>query len=226
MSSERLDSDRKDFLPAAGHDLFLPLYDPLVRWMGFDRARQELIAQANIKPKHHLLDIGCGTGTLCLMLKRLYADARVVGLDPDPKALRRAQIKITRARLSVQLDQGFADELPYEAQSFDRVFSSFMFHHLEDEAPENTLNEVLRVLKPGGSFHWLDFTADHGSGGFLDRLIQSHARVKDNTHERILQLMSRAGFTKVEKLKEDSMLFGLLHTACYRASVETIKGTK
>lgn len=211
-------NDNHDYLPAAGHDLFLPLYDPLVGLMGFDRARQELISQANIKPYHHVLDIGCGTGTFIVTLKRQYGPAQVVGLDPDPKALTRAKHKVRRAAVSVQLDQGFADELPYNNHSFDRVFSSFMFHHLEGAERQKTLNEVVRVLKPGGSFHFLDFVADEAPDGFLERLIQSHARTKDNTHPRLVEIMSRAGFTNAEKLKEDSMLLGLLRTAYYRAS--------
>lgn len=214
-----MDHDRKEFIPAAGHDLFLPLYDPIARWMGFDRARQELVSHANIKPGQHILDIGCGTGTLVLMLKRQYPTAHVVGIDPDPKALRRAQSKITRAAVSVSLDQGYADKLPYDEASFDRVFSSLMFHHLEGEDRQQTLNEAVRILKPGGSFHFLDFTADHPTDGFLQRFIQSHAQLKANTHERLVQLMTRAGFTKVERLKESRMLFGLLHAAYYRASV-------
>ena len=216
MSSET--NERKDFLPAAGHDVFLPLYDPLVSFLGFDRARQELISQANVKPDQHILDIGCGTGTLVVLLKRRYAAAEVAGLDPDPKALHRARSKVRRAGVSVQLDQGFADQLPYKEQSFDRVFSSFMFHHLAGQDRENALKEVMRVLKPGGSFHLLDFVADHGSHGFLTRLVHSHAELKDNTDERILQLMNSAGFAKAELVRRGSMFFGVLRTANYRAT--------
>lgn len=218
MSSETTGPPRKDFLPAAGHDVFLPLYDPLVSFLGFDRARLELISQANIKPDQHILDIGCGTGTLAVLLKRRYADVDVVGLDPDPKALRRAKTKVRRAAVSIQLDQGFADELPYERESFDRVLSSFMFHHLAGQDRDKTLQEVRRVLKPGGSFHLLDFVSDHGSHGFLHRLVHSHAELKDNTDERILQLLSRTGFTHAEKVRAGSMFFGVLRTAYYRAT--------
>jgi ubiquinone/menaquinone biosynthesis C-methylase UbiE len=218
MSSETTEPPRKEFLPAAGRDVFLPLYDPCVSFLGFERARKELLAQANIKPGQRILDIGCGTGTLAVLLKRRYADVEVAGLDPDPKALRRAKTKVRRAGVSVQLDQGFADELPYEPQSFDHVLSSFMFHHLAGRDREKTLNEVSRVLKPGGSFHLLDFVSDHGSHGFLHRLIHSHAELKDNTDERILQLMSRAGFTNAEKVRAGSMFFGVLRTAYYRAN--------
>ena len=105
---------QREFLPAAGRDVFLPLYDPLVSLMGFGRAGQELIDQANIQSGHSVLDIGCGTATLVVKLKRRYPDVQVVGLDPDAKALQRARKKVMRAGLSVQLDHGFADELPYE----------------------------------------------------------------------------------------------------------------
>jgi len=210
--------NQREFLPAAGHDVFLPLYDPVVSFMGFDRTRRELISGANIEPDHHILDIGCGTGTLVVKLKRQYASAQVVGLDPDPKALRRARIKAARAAVSVQLDQGFADQLPYKKESFDRIFSSFMFHHLNEQERENMLREVLRVLKPAGLFYLVDFVVDHASHGFLDRLFRSHAQMKDNSNERILGLMSHTGFTNPVKVKEGNMLFGLLCTAYYQAS--------
>lgn len=214
-----MDHSHRHFLPAAGHDLFLPLYDPLISFMGGNRTRKELIDQARIEPTHRALDIGCGTGTLVVLLKQQYPAADVVGLDPDPKALRRAKNKVRRAGVSVQLDQGFSDQLPYKKGTFDRVLSSFMFHHLEEPEREKTLQEVLRVLKPGGSFHLLDFAADHASHGLLDRLVLSHARLKDNSQGRILQLMNRAGFANAEKVKDDSMLFGLLRTAYYDATV-------
>jgi ubiquinone/menaquinone biosynthesis C-methylase UbiE len=209
---------QRDFFPAAGHDLFLPVYDPLVNLMGFDRARQELVSAANIEPGHHILDIGCGTGTLVVKLKQQHPSAQVVGIDPDPKALRRARIKATRAAASVQLDAGFADELPYEEKSFDRVFSSFMFHHLEEQERKKMLREVLRVLRAGGSFHLLDFVMDNASHGFFDRLFQGHARMKDNRDASILELMSHVGLTNAAKVKDGSMLFGLLRTAYYQAS--------
>lgn len=211
-------TQRRDFLPAAGHDFFLPLYDPIVRLMGFERSRHELISQADVNPDHQVLDLGCGTGTFVVLLKRQYPTAQVIGLDPDEKALQRAENKVRRAGLSVQLDRGFGDELPYETDSFDRVFSSFMFHHLDEQTKKKTLEEVRRVLKPSGSFHLLDFTADGGSHGFLARLFHSHALMKDNTDERLLQLMNGAGFTNAAKVRGESMFFGLSQTAYYRAS--------
>lgn len=209
---------QREFVPAAGHDVFLPLYDPLVNLMGFDRARRDLISGANIEPDHRILDIGCGTGSLVVNLKRQYVSAQVVGLDPDPKALRRARTKAVRAAVSVQLDLGLADQLPYKDESFDHVFSSFMFHHLNELEREKMLVEVLRVLKPGCSFHLVDFIIDDASSGFMDRLFRAHAQMKANSEERILALMGHVGFTNRIKVKEGNMLFGLLRTAYYQAS--------
>jgi ubiquinone/menaquinone biosynthesis C-methylase UbiE len=160
----------KAYLPAAGHDWLLPLYDPLVKVLGGNTARRILLDQATVRPGHRVLDIGCGTGTLAMLIKRLHPDVDVVGLDPDPKALARAKRKAERSAVSIRLDQGFSHELPYPEASFDRVFSTFMFHHLMGDEREKTLYEVRRVLTPGGSLHMLDFMGtDASSHGPLAR---------------------------------------------------------
>ena len=55
--------------------------------------RGKLLDEARIQAGHRLLDIGCGTGTFAIAIKRRYPDVQVVGLDPDPKALTRAHLK-------------------------------------------------------------------------------------------------------------------------------------
>jgi len=57
------------YLPAAGRDLFLPLYYPLVKLLGADRARKKLIDQATVQPQHRVLHIGCGTRTFAVAIK-------------------------------------------------------------------------------------------------------------------------------------------------------------
>ena len=114
------------YLPAAGHDWLLPLYDPCVKLLGGEAAHGALIEQAAPESGQRVLEVGCGTGTLAVRIKRLLADVAVVGLDPDPKALARARRKTARAGVSVQFDLGFGDALPYPEASFDRVLSAFM----------------------------------------------------------------------------------------------------
>jgi ubiquinone/menaquinone biosynthesis C-methylase UbiE len=146
---------RKPYLLAMGHDRLLPLYDPLQRLLGMESVHRQLVDQARIQPDQRILEIGCGTGNLAILIKRLHPGAEVIGIDPDSKALARAQRKAGREALTVQLDRGFAEELPYPDASFDRVLSALMFHHLETEEKEKALDEARRVLKPGGSLHCL-----------------------------------------------------------------------
>jgi ubiquinone/menaquinone biosynthesis C-methylase UbiE len=206
---------RRSFVPAAGRDWLLPFYDPLGWLLRSDAARREIIDGAVLQPGQRVLDIGCGTGSLIVALGRLHPDVEIVGLDPDPKALARAARKVARAGLEVQLDQGFSDGLPYPDASFDRVFSSFMFHHLEADEKTKTLAEVRRVLEPGGSLHLLDFG---GSGprshGFVAHLLHSSVHVHDQFGGRIPELMREVGFAAEQAGARRSMVGPI---AYYRA---------
>lgn len=206
----------RTFLPAAGHDWFLPLYDPLTKLLGMDRAHARLLDQAALEPNHRVLDVGCGTGTLAVTIKRRYPEVQVVGVDPDVKALARARRKAARAGVAVQFDQGFSDALGYADAVFDRVFSSMMFHHVARRDRENTLREIRRVLKPGGRLEFLDFDRPEPRGSRLARLLHSHQALGDNTEDRILTLMTSAGLEPRQTGREDR-LFGRL--AFYQASV-------
>jgi len=186
----------RTYLPAAGHDWMLPLYDPIVKLLGGESARRVLIDQAELQPGHRVLEIGCGTGTLLMQIKRAHNDVDVTGLDPDPKALDRTRRKAKAAAVAIRLDRDFSDSLPYPDASFDRVFSSFMFHHLETvDEKRNTLREVHRVLEPGGRLHLLDFDRPDAARGAITWL-HSTRRLEDNTEARILSLMREAGLVE------------------------------
>jgi ubiquinone/menaquinone biosynthesis C-methylase UbiE len=215
-----MDEPGRAYLPAAGHDWALPLYDPLVKLLGGDAARALLLDQAAIRAGHRVLDIGCGTGSLAVLIKRQHTDVEVVGLDSDPKALARARRKAQRAAVSIQLDQGFSDELPYRERTFDRVFSSFMLHHLQAAEKETALREARRVLKPGGRLHLLDFATPHSnSTGRFARWLHSGHRLKDNSDEQILSLLRQAGLSDPKTVARQALLIG--HIAYYQGSVPT-----
>jgi ubiquinone/menaquinone biosynthesis C-methylase UbiE len=207
----------RTYLPAAGSHWSLALYDPLVKLLGGDAARTMLVEQAAIHPGQRVLDIGCGTGSLLVLIKRKYPDIDAVGLDPDRRALARARRKAQRAAVTFRLDQGFADELPYSDGAFDRVFSSFMFHHLEDAEKGTTLREVCRVLKAGARFHLMDFVrADSISAGRVARWLHSSPRLKDNSDERIVSLMREADLSDPKRVAGRTLLAGDI--AYYQAS--------
>lgn len=198
------EATRRTYVPAATYDWLLPFYDVLSRLAGSGPAHRQLVDQAAIGPGHRVLEIGCGTGSLTVLVKRLHPDAEVVGLDPDPKALARAQRKATEQRLAVRLDRGFADELPYADASFDRVLSAFMLHHLTVDQKKKSLREARRTLRSGGAFHALDF-AGTGDHGIVARLFH-RAHLADQ--HRIPDLMRETGFADVAELAPRATIFG------------------
>ena len=208
---------QRTYLPAAGHDLFLPLYDLVAKLLGADQARQMLLGQAQLRSAESVLDIGCGTGTFAVLLKKRFSRVEVTGLDPDPKALARANRKAERAGVLIRFDQGFADELQYESGGFDVVFSSFMFHHLESRDREKMLREVRRVLKSAGSFYLLDFeVSEAASRHGLFHMFHSSERLRDNSEKRILTLMRDAGFSESKKIASRPVLFGFGRAGYYQ----------
>jgi SAM-dependent methyltransferase len=184
------------YLPGMGRDWLLPLYDPLTRALGMEAAHRSLADRADVRSGQRVLEIGCGTGNLAVLVKRLHHDVDVVGLDPDPRALARARRKARRRGVAVRLDRGFAERLPYADATFDRVLSAFMFHHLEPAGRRATLREVMRVLRPGGALHLLDFGgAKDRSDGLLARVAHRSPRLQDNFGDRIPELMREAGLS-------------------------------
>lgn len=202
--------DERSYLPAAGLDWLLPLYDPLLRWiLGEDSLKGALIDQSEVEPGQRILDIGCGTGTLTVRVKQLHPGTEVFGLDPDPKALEIARRKAARAGLTVRFDRGFSDALPYPESTFDRVFSSLMFHHLAGSEKLATLREVRRVLRSGGSLHLLDFGPPRGAAAsVLARLLHRSQQIRDNLEGRIPALMREAGLERAEEVTHRATLFG------------------
>jgi ubiquinone/menaquinone biosynthesis C-methylase UbiE len=210
--SSRTGPDRhEDFVPAAGVDWLLPLYDPLCRLLGTHRYRERLLDAAAIRPGERVLDLGCGTGALSLQLYRRHPDARLTGLDPDPHALARARAKAAREGAPVEWQQGFGDALPFADGGFDRVVSSLVFHHLTHDGRRATLAEIARVLAPGGRLLVLDFGPPHGA---LDRLLlhlfHRDDRLEDNLAGRIPALMADAGLAEPREAARMRSPFGSL----------------
>lgn len=185
------------YVPGMGRNWMLPLYDPLTRLLGVASFHRTLVDQADVQPGQRILEIGCGTGNLAILVKRRHRHADVVGLDPDAMALDRARRKAERQGLSMRWDQGFAESLPYADASFDRVLSALMLHHLGPDEKRAALREARRVLTPGGTLHLVDFGgATAPADGFMARRAHRNAMLRDNFGHRIPELMREAGFAE------------------------------
>ncbi|MBB3036857.1 class I SAM-dependent methyltransferase [Hoyosella altamirensis] len=199
------------YLPGFGRDWLLPLYDPFSKLNNLRRYHELLLKQAALSPGDSVLEIGCGTGNLLLLAKKLHPSTEFTGIDPDPKALNRAEKKAARAHLDVRFERGFAQRLPYDDDSFDRVLSAFMLHHLPTEVKQDALAEVQRVLRPGGQLHLVDVTGGaHRSHGWLTRSRRAKAHIHDHLGEGIPDRLRATGFADVREVDHRATRFGRL----------------
>ena len=129
------------------------LYDTLANVFFFGRRRatfQALIAAAGVQPGQRVLDVGCGTGYFARLLAHAVGrDGLVVGIDPSPAMISYASRQTGRAS-NCQFQVGTVEALEFPAEHFDVVVSSLVMHHLPEDLRVAALQEMRRVLRPGG----------------------------------------------------------------------------
>ena len=206
-------NETRDFTPALRFRFLTRFYDRLIAaTLKEAPLKARLVAEVAAKRGERVLDLGCGTGTLTLMLKRATPEASVVGLDADEEVLERARRKATEEGLEVELVRGMSTSPPFPPGSFDHVVTSLMLHHLDRVAKERTLAAVRALLRPGGTLHVLDWGKAHGPlmrTAFLAvQLLDGFATTTDNVQGRLPELMVRAGFDGVRETLRARTVFG------------------
>ena len=209
------DQDDGGYLPALRFKALTPLFDSVVRTTTRESTFKEaLLRGADLRPGDHVLDLGCGTGTLAIAVKALQPESSVIGLDADPDILELAREKAGEASADVEFDRALATDLPYPDGSFDHVMSTLFFHHLLPEDKRATLREVVRILRPGGRLHVADYTrgADplQQALSWQVRLFDGISRTGENFTGRLPALVAAAGFSDPFEETRLRTLFGTL----------------
>jgi ubiquinone/menaquinone biosynthesis C-methylase UbiE len=120
------------------------LSDAALDALGLDRAERTL-------------QLGCVYGDLSSrILERSPAGGQLYVVDPLSVQLSNLRSKLGQ-RTSVVLEELDASSLPYPDSSFDRVLAFFLFHEQPEQVRKSTIDEALRVLKPGGRFVIVDY---------------------------------------------------------------------
>ena len=139
----------------AYYDIFSRVYDRFVALHSRDSqglARKFLVHQAPIEDGDTVLDLCTGTGTLLIHLQeKVGASGYVVGVDFSGGMLEKARQK-TKDISHIILVQADASALPFRNNTFDVVTCSHAFYELKGEVQDRALQEIVRVLRPGGAF--------------------------------------------------------------------------
>lgn len=109
----------------------------------------------------HVLDIGCGSGAIAVLMARDYGAAHVTGIDVEDPVCEAARARASAAGLDdkITITKVSPGPLPFAAETFDVVFSKDSIIHIPDKAA--LAADAFRVLKPGGRFAASDWLMSH-----------------------------------------------------------------
>jgi ubiquinone/menaquinone biosynthesis C-methylase UbiE len=159
-----------------------------------------------LKPSMNVLDVACGPGFTACELARAVGNGAVTGVDISEELIFTAQqAKASEKVANVSFRTGNIYELDLPENAFDFVYARFVFQHLEK--PQLALENILRVLKPGGILcildvddNWTSFSPE--SDAFVKFIRKAGAGQKRKGGNRLIGsqlfgLLSEAGFKNV-----------------------------
>lgn len=178
-------------------------YDALsvfVEWF-VSKQRKEILHQAG----GNILEVGVGTGS---SFKDYPPGKRILAVDISREMLRRAREKLKNYSGTVKLRREDVQNLPFEDETFDTVFSSLVFCSVQD--PVRGLTELRRVLKKGGGLLMLEHVRSRGKtlGSLMDKLNPFVAKYGvDNINRDTVDNLRKAGF---KVLQEKNLVYDVV----------------
>lgn len=193
------------FIPALGYDFLSDYYDLAIKiTMPEKKFRNRLVDFVNPKEDEKILEFGFGTAQNIIILKQRFPDSDVQGVDIDPKIKSIAEYKLNKAGIHAPLFLYDGNKLPFEDNSFDKVYSSLVFHQLDRITKLKCLLEINRILKSNGELiigdwgkaktKWMRFSF------YLVQLLDGLKTTTDNVNGLMIKYITDAGFKNVQEV--------------------------
>ena len=193
------------------------------RWAGYVNDTTSLalaqlaLVQLPLNPDARVLDLGCGTGVLLRRALSTQPTLQYIGVDVSLGMLQQAARQLPS---NVALVQGTSAALPFPDGSIDIAVSTSALHYMP--SLPSVLDELRRVLTPGGTVVLSDWCADYVTMRVLDRVL----RVVDRAHERTISvaeltmLLVHAGFVVEQASRVKIDRFWGIMTVTARSALE------
>lgn len=130
-----------------------------------ERGAFEFLSRINVEPGARILDVACGAGQIAIPMGRV--GAKVTGIDLASNLITQARARAKAENLDVVFDEGDAENLPYEDDSFDVVIS--LIGAMFAPRAELVAAELKRVCKPGGKIIMGNWTPN----GFVGQMFKT-----------------------------------------------------
>jgi len=209
----------KVFIPALGYKWLSGFYDLVFKLMlPENKLRNNLIKELDLKDGENILEFGYGTGQNLIFAYHKNKNIKLTGIDIDPSIRQIAFCKLKKNNIPVSLDLYDGRTFPYSDNSFDKVFSSLVFHHLDTKSKIICLKEINRVLKPGGQL----VLGDWGKAKsklmrfvyYSVQLLDGFKTTEDNVNGLIPGFIAKANFISVNETGYINTVIGTYSYYC------------